>query len=176
MQTRSNKTINMHMVYLVFSAAFIISSAFGTFYTMGYRFNFSESFPFGIYREINTDHYVPGDLVIFCPPKKEVFSFAMNQGFLLRGSCVNGSMPLLKKVAGVPGDKIVVREAVYINDLKQKNSEIQIFPYKAKDVTLKSDNYFLLSDFCKMSFDSRYFGPIEKSQITSKVEAIFTWK
>ncbi|MFH1854811.1 MAG: signal peptidase I [bacterium] len=88
----------------------------------------------------------------------------------------NPSVNYLKRITGVPGDTIEVKNGeVFVNSKKivepyvssgektktPSNDEIK--------VTLKSDEYFVLGDNRDHSRDSREIGPIPKENIVSRI-------
>ncbi len=73
---------------------------------------------------------------------------------------------LIKRVMGVPGDKIkCVSGIIYVN-----NEEVSNYGYGTsfdfQQVILSDDEYFLIGDNREDSLDSRYFGPVKKSDIS----------
>ena len=73
---------------------------------------------------------------------------------------------LIKRVMGIPGDKIkCVSGIIYVN-----NEEISNYGYGTSfdfaQVILGENEYFLIGDNREDSLDSRYFGPVEKSNIS----------
>lgn len=84
---------------------------------------------------------------------------------------------LVKRVIGVPGDHIVLRdEAIYINDeLLQEPYLTEGTPTYASanpeynDLVLEDGMYFVLGDNRTNSRDSRSFGPIAKEHIIGEV-------
>ncbi len=73
---------------------------------------------------------------------------------------------LIKRVMGVPGDKIkCVSGIIYVN-----NEEVSNYGYGTsfdfQQVILGDDEYFLIGDNRKDSLDSRYFGAVNKSDIS----------
>ena len=73
----------------------------------------------------------------------------------------------------MPYDKVIIKDnGVYINGQLISNTEI-ILKNKAYnkelEFILETDEYFMLSDYNKYSYDSRYFGVIKKHQIKKEV-------
>lgn len=89
---------------------------------------------------------------------------------------------LVKRVIGLPGDRVVIRNknvTVY-NEQNPKGIEIdknipseadvvEIHDSESLDVNIKSGEVFVLGDNRPGSDDSRYFGPIETENIIGKV-------
>lgn len=141
-------------------------------YYAGYKINTTESYPTGIYKVDTNKKADRGAMVLVCPPKNRIFLEAKERGYLGDGICEGGITPLLKKIAGLPGDKIVVSNGlVYINGILQKNSDVfekdgrnrplKIYP----GGVVKEGEIFIMSDYNKMSFDSRYFGVVPSENI-----------
>lgn len=73
---------------------------------------------------------------------------------------------LIKRVIGIPGDKVkCVSGIIYVN-----NEEVSNYGYGTSfdfaQVILGENEYFLIGDNREDSLDSRYFGPVEKSNIS----------
>ena len=73
---------------------------------------------------------------------------------------------LIKRVMAIPGDKIkCVSGIIYVN-----NEEVSNYGYGTSfdfpQIILGDDEYFLIGDNREDSLDSRYFGPVKKSDIT----------
>jgi conjugative transfer signal peptidase TraF len=47
--------------------------------------------------------------------------------------------------------------------------------YRSDGYTLSERQLLLMTDVCPFSSDSRYFGPIDRSQIKSVIYPVFTW-
>ena len=83
-------------------------------------------------------------------------------------------MTLLKRVVGVPGDTIEIKDnAVFINgkSVKIKGEEGQIEPGDLTyPLTLGKDEYFVMGDNVEVSLDSRSssVGVIERDEIRTK--------
>ncbi len=173
---KKRKIIIRLIKYLLFIGVLILilNTAF-SFLTV----NYSNSFPVGLYFNRNFKDIERGTLYIFCPEYDEKMQFAEQNGFWgnINKSC--GKTPkYLKKALGLPYDKVIIKDnGVYINGQLILNTEI-ILKNKAynKDIEfiLEADEYFMLSDYNKYSYDSRYFGVIKKHQIESNVIPIIT--
>lgn len=77
----------------------------------------------------------------------------------------------IKRIVGMPGDHIKIKKGiVYINDIEIEENYLK-YNYTNGDIDIKlSDKeYYILGDNRKSSIDSRYFGPITKKEIVSKV-------
>ena len=135
----------------------------------GLRINPTPSLPKGIYR-LAAEHgfadLAKGDLVSFCL-HGEFADLAKERGYLQAGSCDNGLRPLLKRLAGLPGDYIEA-DALAIRSV---DSQGRHMPSVLPSGVIPSGMAFVLADHAG-SFDSRYFGfiPLESLQ---RVEPVF---
>lgn len=84
---------------------------------------------------------------------------------------------IIKRVIGLPNEKVqYIDNKLYIND------ELVETPFEFKDtndfeMTSGEDEYVVLGDNRGISKDSRYFGPVSRSQIKGKVNlVIFPFK
>ena len=148
----------------------------------GARFNLTASLPKGLYwvidRPIARDAYV-----MFCPPSSGAFVASQKRGYVGTGYCPNGYAPLLKKVSGVGGDNVSVgKDAIAINGRVLPLSARSAVDGAGRPLPQPFDRYVLndaqlwvMSDTNPKSFDSRYFGPIEKQWVTAVVRPVMTW-
>jgi len=90
------------------------------------------------------------------------------------------SKQLIKRVIGLPGDRVVVNDGAYMIYNKQNPSGFnpdKTLPYGkniyvtsgALDITLGNDQLFVSGDNRPDSLDSRAFGPIKADQIVGKL-------
>ncbi len=99
-----------------------------------------------------------GDIVVFRYPK-------------------DPSVFYIKRVIGLPGEKISIRNGVvHIIDAGGKENSLHE-PYivnedatYTKDVTLSSDEYFVMGDNRPHSSDSRMWGPLREKYIVGRVD------
>jgi conjugative transfer signal peptidase TraF len=154
----------------------------GLVYAAGIRLNTTPSIPVGVYRLTN-EPLVKGAYVLFCPPPAAVFDLAKARGYLGAGYCPGGYGQLMKKVLAVQDDVVVIgTDGVRVNGqllplsapIKADGAGRPLPDYKASRV-LGSTEVLVMSDSNSGSFDGRYFGPIQRSQIQGVIRPIFTW-
>jgi signal peptidase I len=83
---------------------------------------------------------------------------------------------LIKRVVGVPGDRIAIRAGkVYVDErllaepyVNQSEHPYDSWPAPGQELTLKYDEYFLMGDNRNHSRDSRVFGPVGREQIQAR--------
>lgn len=142
--------------------------AFALAFYAGFRFNPTPSLPKGIYRLASG---VPekNDLVSFCL-EGEFAELALERGYLEPGSCHSGLRPLLKRLAGLPGE--VVDLSAFPS--RSKDSQGRPMPSLPVSSVIPSGMALVLADHLG-SFDSRYFGfvPLDSLQ---RVEPVFILK
>lgn len=86
----------------------------------------------------------------------------------------NKDSNLIKRVIGVEGDKVQIKDGgLYLND-KLIEHDFYVFPESDNMVyTVEKDKLFVLGDNILDSEDSRYFGTIYKTNMIGKVFLIF---
>lgn len=90
---------------------------------------------------------------------------------------------IIKRVIGTPNDHVVItEEGVFVNNelieetyVSNKNKEETYIKDSTmyNDVILQEDEYYVLGDNRSVSWDSRYFGPVNKKDITGKLKLIY---
>lgn len=107
-----------------------------------------------------------GEITIFTPPHERSSSWLKYTTYL------DPRKKYIKRIIGLPGERVVLKDnKVFIQKKGMELIEIEE-PYiknngttRTVDVTLKSNEYFVLGDNRGDSFDSEEFGPILKSDI-----------
>lgn len=164
-------------------AVFCVTLLGGICFIAGIRINTSESIPLGIYK--SSERPVKrGDFVLFCPPPNPIFDTAKKRGYLAGGLCPSGYGYMMKEVVGTSGNIIAVdADGVRVNGfLLPKSKPMQADPagrplphFHADSYTLGRSEVLLMSNVCSLSFDGRYFGPINRLQIKTVILPVFTW-
>ncbi|HZL07781.1 MAG TPA: signal peptidase I [Candidatus Dormibacteraeota bacterium] len=120
--------------------------------------------------DITGHAYIPnrGDVIVF------------NETGLSQFNDPQNSKQLIKRVIGLPGDRVVLNNGVYIIYNKTHSQGFEpdkTLPYGKNipvtsgnvDITLGKDQIFVSGDNRPDSLDSRAFGPINASQIVGKL-------
>lgn len=134
--------------------------------------NISESLPVGIYLQKGSEDVKRGDIVLF-------YSTRINQDAAERGYIRKGSK-LGKRVVAIEGDhlqtgkKTIIKGQVISTKIQLKDSQnrpMEIFEYQGK---VPPGHIFVIGD-TPGSYDSRYYGFVQKSDIQKKLKPIFVW-
>lgn len=150
---------------------------------LGLRFNTSRSVDPGFYWVIDKP-VEKGDLVSFCLETNPLTQMAYQRGYVGFGNCPGQTERLLKIVYGAVGDSIELKsDGVAVNGillpfsaaLTQDGLERPLAPYSPKRLVLKSDELWVMTNRSPLSFDSRYFGPIQSNQVSDVVLPLWTW-
>ena len=141
-------------------------------FEQGFRFNLTASIPRGLYRVVEVQAVERGDLVSFCLAES-ASRLALERGYLRCGSCPDGSQPLLKIVAGLPGDAVdTCPEGVLVNGRLQPcsspralDSHQRPMPSDLVPGRIPEGKALVLSDRHSGGFDGRYFGLVSMAAL-----------
>jgi len=147
----------------------------------GLRLNLTGSIPIGLYR-VSSEPVARGAIVLACLPA-EVASFALSRGYVPHGRCPGGTAPIGKVVLALGGDVVqVTATGLWVNGQAVRGTtplavdgagrSLRRFPNGAYRV--RADEVWLYSPYSARSFDSRYFGPLPRSCILSRVLPLWT--
>jgi conjugative transfer signal peptidase TraF len=169
-------------VCVAIGGAGMLVLAFGC-YAVGVRINTTSSIPLGIYLT-NSKSVEKGDYVFFCPPQVDVFDEAKHRGYISAGVCPGNYGYMMKRVLAAKNDAVsVADDGVRVSAnllpfsklLKVDKAGRRLLTYEPNQYILGDDEVLLMSDVSPISFDSRYFGPINRSQIKSVISPVISW-
>ncbi|MDR2946196.1 MAG: conjugative transfer signal peptidase TraF [Candidatus Adiutrix sp.] len=133
----------------------------------GFRVNITSSMPMGVYL-LSSEPVERFDIVSFClPPDNPHSALAEKRGYLQSGLCPNGQQPLLKRLAGIPGDRVEIKDSgIVLNDRfllgtkrPTRDRRGRVLPDSLLHQGIVPDGQALvLSQEHAGSFDSRHFG------------------
>jgi conjugative transfer signal peptidase TraF len=125
-----------------------------------------------------------GVAVIACPPPTAALELGVDRHYLEVGDCPSRYEPLIKPIAAMPGDTVVVRPsgAIEVNGTPLNNSRSlrdddagrPLTGVPAGTYTVAPGHVWLISTYSPLSFDSRYLGPVPISSIRGTVKPLWT--
>ena len=171
------------LFYVLVTLLCLTAFAFVLFHAFGIRVNRSDSLPGILYRivplkeveTVNIDDRVLIELSKIFVQSNPVIERSIERGYVTR----TANQPMLKRVAGVPGDSVVIKDGfLSVNDKLTKitvasqdshGGKLSAYP---TPITLPPNHYWLTSD-PERGFDSRYFGPLPGDSFTHKALPLF---
>ena len=145
----------------------------------GIRINTSHSLPLGLYA---TTDDPSADLIEFCPVEPFA-SESASRGYRSHSfTCPDGAVPLMKPVVARPGDIVIVSpDGLIVNGrllrkTKPASSDGSGRPLTAWPLGLygvKRSTVWVASTYNAGSYDSRYMGPIQTSQIRRRLRPLW---
>jgi conjugative transfer signal peptidase TraF len=148
----------------------------------GLRLNLTGSLPVGLYLESRASP-VRGAIVLACLPP-EVAAFARERGYVPRGgNCPDGALPVGKVVLAIAGDTVAVTPTgLLVNGAPVPNSQPLEADRKGRPLprllmgtyVVSPGELWVLSSYSRLSFDSRYFGAIQASQVRARLRRLWT--
>lgn len=160
----TTRQLNFTLVYRSLFAFFVVVTFAIAAKAFGIVLNVTDSMPGIVYRLGQGEK---GSIVAFCSPRPHPS--------IGHGPCPDGSMPLLKRVVGVAGDRVTATDAgVEINGQPVPNSRPldldsngRTLPHLRGSVTLNQGKIWVAGEHPN-SFDSRYFGPVNIPQLEQR--------
>lgn len=129
--------------------------------------NTSTSLPLGFYRTTKKRTLEHGDILRTCLPDT-LTQLAIQRGYLRRGVCPGGSTRIGKPVIALQGDTVTVLEdKIRVAGYGAFDAPVYAFDRRGRRLPnaigvhiLSPGECFLLSTHSKLSYDSRYYGPV----------------
>ncbi len=147
------------------------------------RVNMTNSMPRGIYFLTNARAIHVSDLVMVCLDDS-LAQFALARGYLSVGHCGNGIEPLLKQVVALGGDWVKLEtNSVMVNGNSLPHSATlsldilnRSLPFVPRGIyILKANQLWLYGTESAKSWDSRYFGMVDRARVVQSVKPLLIW-
>jgi conjugative transfer signal peptidase TraF len=148
----------------------------------GLRVNYTRSLPLGLYRATRERLFAHGSVVLACLPTN-VARFARERGYVWRGHCSGSAPPIGKLIFAIEGDTVgVSASGLSLNGKLVPHTEAlpvdsrgrPMVRYPIGTYVVHRDEVWLYSPHHRLSFDSRYFGPIASSSIIAILRPLWT--
>jgi conjugative transfer signal peptidase TraF len=146
----------------------------------GVRFNDSRSMPPGFYVRVSSES--KSSLAVFCPA--DPFArLSVERGYRSRGTCPDGGEPLAKPIAARVGDTVELSATgMAVNGRLLPNTAPLVIDTDGRPLShwpfgryvVAPGTVWVASSYSRRSFDSRYFGPVEASQVREHVRPLLT--
>lgn len=153
----------------------------GACWLAGLRLNLTGSLPVGLYL-VTRAAWDRGALVLVCLPVG-VAVFAKARGYVPQGgSCPSGLVPVGKRVCAVQGDTVTVTPTgLLVNGRPVSNSRPHEVDHRGRPLprlavrryVVPAGTLWVVSSHSPLSFDSRYFGPLETAEIRARVRLVW---
>ena len=176
---------------LRWTAALVAVIAFVAWTAPHIMYNFTPSMPVGFYWIWRPHGPVKvGDVVMACVPLDTPAAreglrrhyLPMHRFGTLR--CPGNVYPVVKPVVAVPGDTVTLSMAgVSVNHHLLRNTAIiandpqdrPVWHMPLKSYLVPAHTYWLISGLNRLSFDSRYWGPVTRADIVRRAVPILTF-
>lgn len=170
---------------LVVAAVVVVAFLASWFFGYSLAVNPSVSMPRGLYLLAPVDAPQRGDVVSACISNLEAAKVYRQRDYIGPSErCASGMPPVMKPVVAAPGDTVeVTAMGVWVNgqllpksrvfDTDSDGRPIDHLPLGWKK-TLAGGEFFLLANVIERSLDSRYYGPILRTDIHGRARPLFT--
>jgi conjugative transfer signal peptidase TraF len=138
------------------------------------RWNWSRSLPMGLYQlDRSAQAIAAGDVVVVCPPA-DVAALALKRRYLARGSCPEGSQPLLKVVLGFDGEVAVTERGFVVAGQPVPFTEPRVRDSQGRslDQWQGEGTGVWVAGPNPWSWDSRYWGPVDPGRIVARARRL----
>ena len=135
--------------------------------------NASASVPIGLYDLDPPSHLTVGDVVAVMPDKA-LADFMVERGYIGRG------VPLLKRVLGLPGQRVcrngatITVDHVEMGDALERDRMGRDLPVWQGCRIIGDGELFLMNWDIRDSLDGRYFGPVPASSVIGRALPLWT--
>lgn len=145
------------------------------------RLNLTHSMPVGLYRlrSLDVRSLYRGMIVVVCLPPT-IARVARERGYVGNGMCAFGIEPLLKRVEGLPGDRIVMdRRGTSVNGIQLPESRPvaldgqgrPLVSWPVARLVVPRGTVWLMGEHPR-SWDARYWGPVPSANLIAAATPI----
>jgi conjugative transfer signal peptidase TraF len=144
------------------------------------RLNDSPSMPTGLY--VRTSSESVASLVVFCPAGPFA-QLSVERGYRSRGNCPDSAEPLAKPIVASPGSTVeLAARGMAVNGRLLPNTAPLVKDTLGRPLphwpfgryVVAPGAVWVASCYNSRSFDSRYFGPVDASQVREHVRPLLT--
>lgn len=132
--------------------------------------------PLGLYKELNSNTFKRGNIAAFCLDKK-MTKLGRDAGYLLSDLHCHPSVPLIKQIIAIPNDDVVLKENFILINGKMVNYKTyktdslnRPLPSIQRGHYQKIKGYWLIGTANPKSWDSRYWGMLNKNSMLIKLK------
>lgn len=135
--------------------------------------NATASVPIGFYTVETSDALEVPELVALMPPEP-LEQFMVERGYIVRG------VPLLKRVLGLPGQRVcrngatITIDGVEMGDALDRDRMGRDLPVWQGCRIIRDGELFLMNGKIRDSLDGRYFGPVPASSVIGRALPLWT--
>lgn len=162
----------------------VACSFIATTTSFGLRWNHTNSIPIGLYRTVKQSN-----ILVFCPDAavsaETIHRHYRGWRWLGAERCPDGYEPIVKTIAAVPGDSVVVTPTyIAVNHqilphtaaLSFDHQHRPMHPWPPGTYSVAPRTVWVLSTYNTNSYDSRYFGPVPDSWRRGYVAPLWTFR
>jgi len=149
----------------------------------GVSINTTSCLPLGFYQSLPPKPLAVGQTWTVCLPRKWT-AFGLQRGYLHPGTdCPGGSQPLIKEIAGLPGETVTVSQSGVTIDGKRWPLSIPLTRDTAGRPLVPDYGTHVIPPgtvwvmgISSKAWDSRYYGPIPEKGLLQRQKALLTWR
>lgn len=142
----------------------------------GVRINATPSMPRGLWLVAGDGgaEVRRGDVLVLCVPDPAAVRLGRERGYIGAGPCPDGSEPLVKPAAAVPGDRVTLSpDGVVVNgaalphsaQLAMDSAGRPLSGWPAGEYAVRPGEVWAVATHAPNSWDSRYWGPVPLSSV-----------
>ena len=132
---------------------------------------------------LNTDACMTPEVLRICASCQSKLMLSVVRGYRSRGNCPDGGEPLAKPIAARVGDTVELSATgMAVNGRLLPNTAPLVSDTAGRPLShwpfgryvVAPGTVWVASSYSRRSFDSRYFGPVEASQVREHVRPLLT--